>query len=312
MADIAIIIGNGFDIDMGLPSRYSDFVKSKEWQVVVKRVEMFLQIEEYREHSLIGQLQLASLNSQWFDIEEEIHKFVASHKGISTQAIGEIRNELSLLRDGLMKYLRRVSENFKAEETKLGYLLLGLLQESPMTINEINFNYTSPHSFLRYPTYYKTYLVTSIHGSLKEGEIVLGCDLQPGEKVNRQLSFMYKYNMLKKTNHIARHLLAAKEIIFFGHSVNEMDFRYFKAFFQAAAQAPQPIRHLTFFTYDEESERDIKDNIQNQGISVTDLYSNLFTFSFIHTQKYYQGDEKEVEAWKDLMQRLLTQDRQGI
>ena len=31
MADVALIVGNGFDIDMGLPSRYSDFIRSKEW-----------------------------------------------------------------------------------------------------------------------------------------------------------------------------------------------------------------------------------------------------------------------------------------
>lgn len=312
MADIAIIIGNGFDIDMGLPSRYSDFVKSKEWQDLVSGIDRCFPEKSYHDHSLIWQLRWASGEPQWFDIEEEIHKFIIAHPENKEDEIKHIRNEFDLLKKALKNYIQRISENFKAEEKKLGYLLLTLLQDSPMTILEIIFNYTYPGSFLKGMAYYKTCWVTPVHGSLKEDDIVLGCDLQPGEKVNRQLSFMYKYNMLKKTNHIARHLLAAKEIIFFGHSVNEMDFRYFKAFFQAAAQAPQPIRHLTFFTYDEESERSIKDNIQNQGISVTDLYSNLFTFSFIHTQKYYQGDEKEVEAWKDLMQRLLTQDRQGI
>ena len=38
MAELALIIGNGFDIDLGLPSKYSDFINSKEWQGVVKRI----------------------------------------------------------------------------------------------------------------------------------------------------------------------------------------------------------------------------------------------------------------------------------
>ena len=54
MADIALIIGNGFDVDMGLPSKYSDFIESKEWKDVVKGVGSFLLSNEYCEHSLIA------------------------------------------------------------------------------------------------------------------------------------------------------------------------------------------------------------------------------------------------------------------
>ena len=141
---------------------------------------------------------------------------------------------------------------------------------------------------------------------------MLGCDIQPNEQVNRQLSFMYKYNQLKKANHIARNILEAKEIIFFGHSINEMDFCYFREFFKVASAAPNPIRHLTIITYDEESERDIKDNIRNQGISVSDLYSNLWTFEFIHTSKVYSGNKEEIQKWECMMQRLLAEDRHGL
>lgn len=41
MAEVAIILGNGFDIDLGLPSRYSDFIKSNEWKAVVEKVGVF-------------------------------------------------------------------------------------------------------------------------------------------------------------------------------------------------------------------------------------------------------------------------------
>ena len=80
MAEVAIIIGNGFDLDMGLKSRYSDFIKSPEWQEVVNGFHPYLHQSDYQSHSLIAQLQMASSDSQWFDIEEEIHKFVVAHK----------------------------------------------------------------------------------------------------------------------------------------------------------------------------------------------------------------------------------------
>ena len=88
MAQLALILGNGFDIDMGLPSKYSDFAKSQEWQNMIKRVDSFLQFEDYRNHSLLGQLQDASRESMWFDIEEEIHKFINAHRDITDKEVG--------------------------------------------------------------------------------------------------------------------------------------------------------------------------------------------------------------------------------
>ena len=286
MADIAIIIGNGFDLDMGIPTKYSDFINSLEWQNIIAKVDAFLQDKNYKEHSLVGQLQLASKDSQWFDIEEEIHKFIAAHPDNTPQTIGEIKYEFELIRRGLANYLKSVATNRIQNKDKLSYLLLYNL-----------------HSLCKF---------TYVHGSLQNDDIVLGCDLHSGEKVNRQLSFMYKYNMLNRANHVALHLLEAKEIIFFGHSVNEMDFCYFREFFKVASASPKPFRHLTFITYDEQSERNIKDNIRNQGISVTDLYNNLITFTFIHTKRVYEGDVEESKNWTMLLQRLLTTDRNGF
>ena len=79
MAELAIVIGNGFDLDLGLPSKYSDFIKSREWENVVKRIAPFLNSDSYRRHSLVAQLQLASQNSLWFDVEEEIPKIRNYH-----------------------------------------------------------------------------------------------------------------------------------------------------------------------------------------------------------------------------------------
>ena len=67
MAQLALIIGNGFDIDMGIPSRYSDFADSQEFHDLAHRMhDMFF--EEERKNSLVLQIQKASYNSNWFDI----------------------------------------------------------------------------------------------------------------------------------------------------------------------------------------------------------------------------------------------------
>lgn len=316
MAQLALIIGNGFDIDMGLRSRYSDFAKSNEFNALCQKVYS-MYYEEERDNSIVLQLQRAYAESNWFDIEEEIHKYLVEHTGLDEKIKGFVRIEFDGLKDALFNYLQRISANFTANNEKLSTYLMYRLRECPLTVAEIYFNYTNPHEYLKLPLQMEVFKgaqhwCTYVHGSLRYNDIVLGCDLQPGEKVNRQLSFMYKYNMLKKANHVARHILEAKEIIFFGHSINEMDFGYFKEFFKVASASPNPIRHLTIITYDDESERNIKDNIRNQGISVTDLYSNLWTFDVIHTSKLYAHDDEENKKWNDMIERLLSNDRHGI
>lgn len=316
MAELAIIIGNGFDIDMGIPSKYSNFADSPEFHDLTKRMhDMFY--EEERDKSLVMQLQRAYMISNWFDIEEEIHKYVVNNSDLNENIIRLVRSEFDGLKKALTNYLKRITTNFTANKDRMSTYLLYKLRECPLTVAEINFNYTNPNEFLKLPLQQELFnraqhWFTYVHGSLRDNDIVLGCDLQEGEKVNRQLSFMYKYNMLNRANHVARNLLEAKEIIFYGHSVNEMDFGYFREFFKAASASPKPIRHLTFVTLDEKSERSIKDNIRNQGISVTDLYNNLETFTFIHTEKLYKQDAKEAQKWDDTFKRILTKEKRGV
>ncbi len=316
MTEVVIIIGNGFDRDLGLPSSYSDFTKSQEWEAVVEKVSSFLHGKSYNRHSLIAHLKLASKDSQWFDIEEEIHKFVVNHPDNSDQEINDIKSEFFLIKNALTDYLKRVSKNFVPKEKRLSSELFEDLDRIYSSLRIINFNYTNPIVFLwRNGNKYRGNNITYVHGSLEENNIVLGCDIQKGEEVNRSLSFMYKYNQLYQANHIARELSNASNVVFFGHSINEMDFGYFRDFFKMASSSPRPIRHVAMITLDEMSERKIKDNIRNQGISVTDLFNNLGTFDFIRTKiRYEEGDKNTIESykWYMLINRLKTVGYSGI
>lgn len=119
MAQLALVIGNGFDIDMGLPSKYSEFADSLEFHDLARRMhDMYY--EEERKDSLVRQIQQASFNSNWFDIEEEIHKYVVDHPYLDEKMIRMVRSEFNALKKTLIKYLKRVSEslNRHAEENK--------------------------------------------------------------------------------------------------------------------------------------------------------------------------------------------------
>ena len=279
MAELAIIIGNGFDKDLGLLSGYSDFVKGDEWKELEKTLGSF-PTKDYLNHSLICHLQTEAYKKEnWFDVEEEILQFIMNHPVCNEREIREIESEFKRLKKALKDYLIRVSSGYKMAETEFPYEFMRTLAACPKKIVEINFNYTNPQDFLPTPVFFhpNSYNQTHVHGSLSEEEIVLGCDIQNNQEVNRYLSFMYKYNMLNRANHVARNLLEAKEIIFYGHSVNEMDFGYFREFFKAASTAPKPIRHLTFITLNEKSERRIKEAQFNSSVDAPpcDNYPNI-------------------------------------
>lgn len=313
MTELAIIIGNGFDLDIGLSSKYTDFIKEKEWKELEESLKCFP--KGYESHSLIAHLQRVAYSKEhWFDIEMEILNFIQDHPECSEKEVREINSEFERLRNALKMYLSRISNGYKMDIKKYPYKFISKLVNCPKKIVVFNFNYTNPIDFLPpqdcSPLFIRNQI--SVHGNLLEEDIVLGCNISRGQRVNKDLSFMYKCNMLNKANHVARNLLEAKEIIFYGHSVNEMDFGYFREFFKAASASPKPIRHLTFITLNEKSERNIKDNISNQGISVTDLYNNLETFTFLHTEKLYKQDAKEVQKWDDMFRRILTKERRGV
>jgi len=209
MAEVAIIIGNGFDLDLGLPSRYSDFMNSQEFKKIYEGSRLSFRKEE---NSLLDYLLKLSFESNWFDMEAAIHDFVAMEHTYTQVELDLVKSEFRQLRKALCNYLTRVSSSFKADENRLAFKFMVGMKQCPLNHTSIIFNYTNP-ALLTKPipiVPQSTGWFTYVHGSLRDNDIVLGCDIQPNEQVNRQLSFMYKYNMLKNANHVARNLLEAK------------------------------------------------------------------------------------------------------
>ena len=305
---IALVTGNGFDRDLGIPSSFSHFAESDEWKNLLTDFHVNKYNRFWGGPSLLWHLN-NSIKPNWFDVEEEIHQFIKRHSSVSKKQANKIQMEYEGLIKAFHNYLLRVTKNFKADNLKLSYQLLCNLPKCPVYITDYNFNYTKPESFLEeQPDFPKLFHFTRcyIHGSLSDDDIIIGCDVQNNEEVNRSLSFMYKFNKLKQTNFINLSLAEAREVIFFGHSINEMDFCYFRDFFKKASSSYEPLKDVTIITWDDNSERDIKNNIRSQGVSVTDLYNNLFSFTFIHSSKIYDGDKEENKKWKDLLFRITT------
>ena len=303
---IALVSGNGFDIDLGIPSSFSDFAKSEEWKKLLVAFNVTRWNRWWKGPSLLWHLN-NSIKPNWFDVEEEIHQFIRKHPNVSDEQAKNIRMEFEGLTQAFYNYLSRVTKDFKADQNHLSYQLLWQLVDCPVFITDYSFNYTIADSFIgKLPETPILFHISRehVHGSLQTNDIIIGCNPARNEMVNRKLSFMYKYNMLKHANFINLNLEDAREIVFFGHSINEMDFCYFRKFFENAISSHDSLKNVTIITWNENSERIIKDNLCNQGIPVSELYNNLFSITFIHSQRIYNGDREETEKWKDFLFRI--------
>lgn len=298
MANTVFIIGNGFDLDLGLKASYSDFAKSEEWKNLVTNRQGIYKGGN-ASSSLVLYLEKTRVKQNWFNIEEEIHNYIVSHPQPSKKNVEIAMFDYDGIKFALCQYLRRISNSFCPDKKRKSYELFRRLSGSVI----VSFNYTDSSKLCGLSESVKDF--TYIHGSLYD-EVVLGCDVYSNEIVNKPLSFLYKYNMLHDTNDLVKSLRNASEVIFFGHSVNEMDFCYFRDFFMKVSVPPQPYpkKFLTFITKDEKSLRNIKDNIRNQGINVTDMYCNLEVFDFILTDYVYDNGTEDAKKWNNLIERI--------
>lgn len=303
MANVVLILGNGFDVDLGLKSKYTDFINEAEWKKLCSElIQKFP--DKFKDISLLNHMQKAGEDpSLWFDVENEIHKFVTSYP-IREEAIKETtrnftESEFGLLREALYRYLQRITRDFVLDESKWSYRLLKTLTESNNKIDVFTFNYTNSCTLCKLPYIDFTY----IHGSLEENDIVLGCD-RIGRYIPQPFSFLLKSNQINRPNNIIAKLYEANEVIFFGHSLNEFDYPYFKEFFEYICYPIDHDLHLTFVTKDKNSETAIRNNLFEQGIDVRNLFKSNILATFICSAQEKSSMTSEQAKFDNLLYRL--------
>lgn len=302
MAKIVLILGNGFDLDLGLKSSYRNFIESDEWKSRMIIINNLInKFQFYKTYSLFLHLEKQSKESQWFDIEESIRDYVKVHK-FSSNIIPSIKSEFDWLRSDLKHYIKRVSSEFDPIETKLAYRLIHSLQKVNKSISIESFNYTDCFQLCKVQAPNPNIYYTHVHNSIYDEKIVLGCKFSFFDFGQKKFSFLSKANMIQNTNHLYNNLSEAQEVIFFGHSLNQMDYCYFEDYFNTKSSPKRKSQCLTFITKNEDSELVIRENL-GQDININ-IFSQLKTVDFIHTDYFYSGKENEIKIWDKLIDRI--------
>ena len=284
-----LILGNGFDLDLGLKTRYSDFAKSTEWNELYK-------IMEWSDNGLGQHLFKEAKKEYWFDIEECLDAYVKNkEKNKDLSLADEDKFFLTSLKEKLASYLDSsvVWEDIK--EDSLAGQLMNIDHQFNSFDAVYSFNYTDYDITYWHDSKYKPFLDKKyVHNYGRNLIIGIGED----GCSSKEYSFLKKVNQDLTSTNLLSDLRNADEVVFFGHSINKFDMSYFKRFFDICSQDMNrtPKRCLTFITKDEDSIRTIKENIAKTGIVMTELIQTNHV-EFIMTDAYYldffQISEKE-------------------
>jgi len=263
-----LIIGNGFDLDLGLPTRYSDFIDSSNFKAIVSHNNMALA------------LQKESKVNKWIDVETFIKDYVVQNQDRLSPNVTE--TEFEEIRESLLLYMSSISYDNIKLKSNAATLLKALSGNDDFLI--YNFNYTDFDKICN--ALNARVKCTHIHGDVKRNNIIWGTEDAP--------QIPLQYNFIKKSfssnyvrTNIKDDMKCTPRLIVYGHSLGVTDRHYFYETFKmrSGLVCNSVIR---IFTFDRQSEYEIKGNIK-------EMVGNFDNFVGKNDFKIYYNDGKSDE-----------------
>ena len=311
---IVLILGNGFDLDLGLKTSYKDFWESEfcpkgypapmiahlneKWSndldgvkwydienelffyyrdfvsqgrrkdVIDKYETRFLKIvkpELWQWGTYNGYIeQVQSLvNKGFITYDDTLLKImrIPYHKDMLESPEWRDRRALELIKERLCKYLKSISGRpVIGHSAALDVLYAAnCAREAGSYLSIYTFNYTP--FLVDYGDGFQN-VVHYVHGDCKKGKVIIGT--RDDGEYDKNYDFLQKsFDPNFNPPSMVADLFEADEVIIFGHSIGENDRQYFKAFFKQQTDYTHFHRKdITVFTWDENSEIDIKRSLQ--------------------------------------------------
>tara|TARA_R110000744_G_scaffold280637_1_gene392719 strand:+ start:263 stop:1078 length:816 start_codon:yes stop_codon:yes gene_type:complete len=209
------IIGNGFDLNLGLKTSYKDFIRSSFFtrNLGENGLSLFNHLNEVNQ-------------SNWIDIEKELA--IYSTQGNEGQ---KFLNEYEKLCDELKLYIKSIDLKNVDHKAHAYHVLEKIDWRDDFII--LNFNYTNSVSFilsmLDVPKQVIKDSVIHVHGSAESDEIIFGVD--DGSRIDDDHSFLRKStSSIYSGRQVRKALKNFKTLSIFGHSLGESDHMYLSFF----------------------------------------------------------------------------------
>lgn len=263
-----IVVGNGFDINLGLKTSYNDFLKSEQF---ASQLNDSNHLATYLKNSY-------DLNL-WIDVEKQLAEYSLNVSPIK-------KTEFFKIKEALKKYLQQFN-NCEINKSSEAYNLISSIKQ-PYT-HVLNFNYTNTiERILQSLTLFtidKNQFQTKVHGSIDENsDIVFGVD--ENTEISSDNIFIRKsYSKSFDGINLRPNIKNLKKITFFGHSLGSTDHFYFEELFEYLCKDhnPQDTVEFTIHYYGEESYDRIMGELERvTKRNVTKLRQNVILKTIDH------------------------------
>lgn len=263
------IIGNGFDLNLGLKTSYKDFLKS----------DFFLQYLG-PENKLFNFLHNVHEESKWIDIEKELEKFSKQNDGYNY-----FLREYKELCSALKAYMKSIDTKSIDRKSEAYRLFSSEHLRGQITI--INFNYTnSVLNIIKSLGYTKNEIdmqIMHIHGSIDIDEIIFGVDDKA--RIDDSHTFLYKsVSSIYNGKKCASALRDFEKLYIFGHSLGESDHMYFD-FFRSLSTYPDNDKEVNIYHYGEEDKYRIFKQLQRLTGNEVSKLKNHATLNIIDVKE---------------------------
>ncbi|MCL2311909.1 MAG: bacteriophage abortive infection AbiH family protein [Firmicutes bacterium] len=213
------IIGNGFDLNLKLPTSYQDFIASDIFNDLLAD-----------NNQLCLYLNNQNKLNNWIDIENELKEYSYNvNKDLDRKVF---KQEYQKLCNSLCEYLNNLNMS-KIDETSNAYKYITNYAREFKDLLIINFNYTSSIDYIANKNNLSPQIV-NVHGRAENNKIVFG--VEDNARINANDIFLKKSTCLwNPILNIDSILSNENNIVFLGYSLGETDHHYFKQFFSAAS-----------------------------------------------------------------------------
>ena len=263
-----IILGNGFDLDLGWKTSYKDFFQAKQ--------------DSFYLYNNLSYIKRMIEGECWYNLEGYLRKCVLSVEQADAKRLNDFWQICS---NFMLDYFNKNISKFKTNYNSCAYRLMTALSNSIV----YTFNYTNPFAKegITEPE------IHFIHGKLKDSisgtQMKLGVDM--GVVQQNDLSKDYYLKPLLKSDantekdELLCQLKKSQNIIIYGHSLSITDSDYFKLFFEYITSNRFISKSLYFVVYDANGLQMIKNNMKEYGISFDEIQFSQNEINIVYTSK---------------------------
>lgn len=263
-----IILGNGFDLDLGWKTSYKDFFQAK--------------LDSFYQYNNLSYIKQMIDGECWFNLEGYLRQCVLSVEQADVKLLNDFWQICS---NFMLDYFNKNISEFKTNYNSCAYHLMTALKNSIV----YTFNYTNPFEKEGITEPEIHFIHGKLKGSINGTQLKLGVDMGVVQQ-NYLSKDDYLKPLLKSDSNTEKdgllcQLKKSHNIIIYGHSLSITDSDYFKLFFEYITSNRFTSKSLYLVVYDANGLQMIKNNMEEYGISFDEIQFSQNEINIVYTSK---------------------------